>query len=163
MYSPAACWPVAANGKVFIVAPDRYMTAFDAETGEVIWRETLPNNRVRESMGLSEDQQLVYAKTMDGKIIGVSTSSEKFDIAWESPLQLPYELNPAAITTYKNQVFIPTHSGLAVALNQQDGAIVWKYKTSNCLINTIKPINSKSVMVSTMDGKISYLKYKQHD
>jgi outer membrane protein assembly factor BamB/predicted MPP superfamily phosphohydrolase len=163
MYSPAACWPVAANGKVFIVAPDRYMTAFDAESGKVIWRETLANNRVRESIGLSVDEQLVYAKTMDGKIIGVSTSAENFKVSWESPLQLPYELNPAAITSYKDQVFIPTHSGLAVALNQKDGAIIWKHKTSNCLINTIKPISNNAVMVSTMDGKISYLKYKQHD
>jgi outer membrane protein assembly factor BamB len=34
MYSPAACYPVATGGKVFIVAPDRYMTVFDAETGK---------------------------------------------------------------------------------------------------------------------------------
>src|SRR5690606_20877194 len=30
MLSPAACYPVGANGRVFIVAPDRYMTALDA-------------------------------------------------------------------------------------------------------------------------------------
>ncbi|HET8830218.1 MAG TPA: PQQ-binding-like beta-propeller repeat protein, partial [Pelobium sp.] len=157
MYSPAACKPVATNGKVFIVAPDRYMTAFDAENGKVIWRETLQNNRVRESMGLSEDEKLVYAKTMDGKVFGASTQTNDFNINWRSSLQLPYELNPAAITTYNNKIFVPTHSGLAVALHQRDGSVLWKYKVSNCLINTIKPISKDQVVVSTMDGKLTCL------
>lgn len=159
MFSPAACQPVAANGKVFIVAPDRYMTAFDAESGAVVWRKTLPDNRVRESLGLSEDGMIVYAKTMDGKIFGVATTANDFKITWQSPLQLPYELNPATIISFKDKVFVPTHSGLAVALNQKDGSVLWKYKTSNCLINTIKPSNKKEVLVSTMDGKITCLKY----
>ncbi|HEX7365692.1 MAG TPA: PQQ-binding-like beta-propeller repeat protein [Pelobium sp.] len=159
MYSPAACQPVAANGKVFIVAPDRYMTAFDAANGHVIWRKTLPDNRVRESMGLSEDGKIVYAKTMDGKVFGVSTLTNDFKISWQSPLQLPYELDPAAITTYSNKIFVPTHSGLAVALDSNDGSVLWKYKTSNCLINTIKPMGKNQVLISTMDGKITCLKY----
>lgn len=159
MYSPAACQPAVADGKIFIVAPDRYMTAFNTENGEMIWRKTLPENRVRESMGLSENGEVVYAKTMDGKIIGVSTKSDDFIVSWQSPLQLPYELNPAAITTFKDKVFIPTHSGLAVALRSSNGEVLWQYKTSNCLINTIKPISENEVVVSTMDGKISYLKF----
>jgi outer membrane protein assembly factor BamB/predicted phosphodiesterase len=32
LLSPAACWPVAADGKVFVAAPDRYLTAIDAST-----------------------------------------------------------------------------------------------------------------------------------
>src|ERR1035438_1471853 len=59
MYSPAACWPIAANGKVFIVAPDRVMTALDAKTGEQLWRASAYN--VRESIGLSQNQ------TRDGR------------------------------------------------------------------------------------------------
>jgi len=32
LLSPAACWPVAASGKVFIVATDRKLTAIDSRT-----------------------------------------------------------------------------------------------------------------------------------
>lgn len=135
------------------------MTAFDAESGAVVLRKTLPDNRVRESLGLSEDGMIVYAKTMDGKIFGVATTANDFKITWQSPLQLPYELNPATIISFNDKVFVPTHSGLAVSLNQKDGSVLWKYKTSNCLINTIKPLNKKEVLVSTMDGKITCLKY----
>ncbi|MGN6247272.1 MAG: outer membrane protein assembly factor BamB family protein, partial [Ginsengibacter sp.] len=83
MYSPAACFPVATKGKVFIVAPDRYMTVFDANTGDVIWRKKNPKYRVRESMGLSKDSSLVYAKTMEGELIGVSTSLPDMQITWK--------------------------------------------------------------------------------
>ncbi|GEO08893.1 outer membrane protein assembly factor BamB family protein [Segetibacter aerophilus] len=38
MFSPAGCRPVATNGKVFIVAPDQYMTCFDATDGHIVSR-----------------------------------------------------------------------------------------------------------------------------
>ncbi|MFZ0472469.1 MAG: PQQ-binding-like beta-propeller repeat protein, partial [Bacteroidales bacterium] len=63
MLSPAACVPVAVNNKVFVVAPDRKMTCLDAMTGNVIWQSDLGGNTVRESMGISADSTLVYAKT----------------------------------------------------------------------------------------------------
>ena len=75
MLSPAACVPVAVNNRVFVVAPDRKMTCLDAMTGEVIWQSDLGGNTVRESMGISADSTLVYAKTMDGKVISVRVDS----------------------------------------------------------------------------------------
>jgi outer membrane protein assembly factor BamB/predicted phosphodiesterase len=160
MFSPAACYPVVANGKVFIVAPDRYMTALDAENGSQVWRATIPTNRVRESIGISEDKSMVYAKTMDGKVFGVSTSSKDFEIIWNSSLALPYEISPTAISTAKDLVFIPSNSGLASALDKDNGDVIWQYKTSNTLINTLQPYQKNKVLVSTMDGKITCLKYK---
>src|SRR5690606_10486318 len=97
MLSPAACYPVGANNRIFIVAPDRYMTALDAARGTVIWRKKMDNYRVRESIGLSADRSMVYAKTMDGQLIGVSTKANDMRIVWQSSLQLPYELAPTAI------------------------------------------------------------------
>ena len=37
-FSPAAVWPVAAEGKVFIADPQRALTAIDINNGETIWR-----------------------------------------------------------------------------------------------------------------------------
>jgi outer membrane protein assembly factor BamB len=115
MFSPAACYPVAANGRVFIVAPDRYMTAFEASTGKVIWRKQEPKIRVRESMGVSSDGSLIYVKTMDGNLLGISSLADSMQVAWKSTLQLPYELCPSAIVEDKGVVFVPTHSGIAKA------------------------------------------------
>lgn len=159
MLSPAACYPVAAHGRIFIVAPDRFMTALDANRGTVIWRKKLEKYRVRESMGLSTDQTLVYAKTMDGQLIGVSTTANDMDIIWQSALQLPYELAPTAIIETNKTILVPSNSGLLSAINRDTGKISWQYKISNCLINPLLVLHKNKVVVSTMDGKIINLIY----
>lgn len=154
MFSAAACYPVVSNGRVFIVAPDRFMTCLDLETGNVIWREKKDPIRVRESMGLSVDGQYVYVKTMDGNLLGVSTTADQMDVSWESALQLPYELTPSAIIAKGKFVFVPSHSGLVSAVSVGDGLVSWQYKLSNAMVNPIFVLNENQIIASTMDGMI---------
>jgi outer membrane protein assembly factor BamB len=158
MYSPAACWPVAAGGRLFIVAPDQVMTAFDAATGSVVWRSRAPKLRVRESMGLSADSLLVYVKTMDGAVIGVSTRADSLQIGWRSPVELGYELAPTVLIEYAGVVLVPTHSGTVWALGRKNGELLWKYKASNCMVNGVLPIGGGEFVISTMDGKLTCVK-----
>lgn len=157
MYSPAACWPVATNNRIFIVAPDRIMTVFNAENGTVVWRKGNPKWKVRESMGLSSDSTLVYTKTMQGELCGFSTTSDTMQLAWHPDVQLGYEICPSPIVEKNNIVYLPTGSGLVVAVSRQSGKVLWKYKVSNCLVNGILALDEHTVIVSTMDGKITSL------
>lgn len=159
MLSPAACYPVGANGRIFLVAPDRYMTALDAQSGAEIWRHHVDTIRVRESMGLAVDSQFVYVKTMDGNVYGMSATADSMEIAWTSALQLPYELTPSAIATNGTQVFVPSHSGLLSALDARTGDVVWQHKITNGMVNPILPLGRRQVVASTMDGKIVKLKF----
>lgn len=162
MLSPAACYPVGSNGRVFIVAPDRYMTALDAATGEVIWRENKEKEtgiRVRESMGLSEDGSMVYVKTMDGNLLGISTTADHMEVVWQSALQLPYELAPTAIMAADGLVFVPSHSGLLSAVDVASGAVKWQYKLSNAMINPMLITQDRELVVSAMDGVVCLIKY----
>jgi outer membrane protein assembly factor BamB len=154
MFSPAAVYPVATKGRLFIVAPDRYMTAFDAKSGKVLWRKQDPLNRVRESMGLSQDSSLVYAKTMDGDLIGVSASADSMQITLRSDKLFGYEIAPTAITTHKNVIFVPSDRGVIAAVNSADGSVIWKHKISNSMISNVRPIGDKKVVVVSMDGKV---------
>ncbi len=159
MFSPAACYPVAVNNRIFIVAPDRYMTALDAETGKEIWREQKKDIRVRESMGISADGKLAYVKTMDGQLYGISTSADSMQVAWKSELQLPYELAPSAIVESNGVVYVPSHSGMVSAIDRNSGKVLWKHKSSNSLMNPVMPLGKNKVVVSTMDGKVTCLEY----
>jgi len=159
MYSPAACYPVATDGKVYIVAPDRYMTVFNAENGKVLWRKNDPLNRVRESMGLSKDSTLIYAKTMEGILIGISTAEPDMKIIWQSNTQLNYDIAPTAITEFQGVVYVPSNSGIITAVTRLDGSILWKHKISNALITNITPLDKNKVIVSTMDGRIVELRF----
>jgi outer membrane protein assembly factor BamB len=159
MFSPAACFPVATHNRIFIVAPDRYMTAFDATKGSVLWRKQMPDLRVRESMGLSKDSSLVFVKTMEGNVYGISTSADTMQLVWKSEVSLGYEICPTAIVEKNNIVFVPTQSGIVIALDRASGKILWKHKTSNGLVTNLLPLENNEVLVTTMDGKISLLKY----
>jgi len=72
---------------------------------------------------------------------------------------LPYELDPAAIIENKGVILVPTHAGLACAVDRKSGKVLWQYKISNCLLNPIMPINKNTVLVSAMDGKLTCLEY----
>ena len=70
-FSPAAVWPVSADGKVFITDPERAMTAIDINSGQTVWRTY--RSTVRETIGLSEDGERLYSKTMNDSIVCYST------------------------------------------------------------------------------------------
>jgi outer membrane protein assembly factor BamB len=135
------------------------MTAFDSQTGNVIWRKTAPGVRMRESIGLAADSSQTFIKTMDGNLYGVSATADTMQLLWKSPIEMGYELNPAAAVERDGVIFTPTHSGVVYAVNRNDYTLMWKYKLSNCLVNAVLPIGNRKVLVSTMDGKLACIGY----
>ena len=119
----------------------------------------MKDTKVRESMGLSADSSIVYVKTMDGQLDGISTKADTMQISWRSYLQLPYELCPSPIIEHSGIIYVPTDSGNACAVDRNSGDVLWEYKSSNCLINSIMPVAGNKVIVNAMDGKITCLEY----
>ena len=159
MFSPASCVPVAAGNRLFVVAPDRFMTCFNASTGEVIWRKGDPNIRVRESMGLSADSSMVYVKTMDGDVLGISALANTIEIKWRGAKNMGYDISPSVVQEHDGLVFALSNSGMIYAFNRHEGSLAWMYKVSNCLVNPISFLKDRKLMVTTMDGKIVCLEY----
>ena len=157
--SPAACVPVAVNDRLYVVSPDRKMACIDALTGELIWRSDLGGYKVRESMGISADSTLVYAKTMDGQVIGVNTGSPEAVIVWTANVNTGYDIAPGVITEKDGVVFIPTDKGFIYAIAREDGRLLWVHRISSCLINHILPLGSNSLVCSSMDGVVTRLSF----
>ncbi|MDP2887631.1 MAG: PQQ-binding-like beta-propeller repeat protein, partial [Bacteroidota bacterium] len=158
MLSPAAVWPVAANGKVFIVAPDRRMTALDAKTGAEIWDSG--QYSCRESIGISKDGKLVYIKNMtEGNFLAFSTSAKEQSLVWNCEAGLGYEIAPSPITENRKLIFVPTTSGTIVAIDKTTHQVAWKYKISNALINAIQPVGENELLVTVLDGRVACLKF----
>ncbi len=155
MLSPAQVVPVITHGRVYIVSPDRYMTVLDAGTGNLLWRFTDPQHRVRESIGVSEDGNTVYAKTMDGTLVAIDATTPERKIRWISQGEtMGYELAPTPVVEISNTVLAPTDKGLIYAYRASDGAFLWKYRISSGLITMILPGKKNEVYVSAMDGKV---------
>jgi len=165
LLSPAACWPIGASGKIFIVAPDRKMTALDAATGNEIYRTG--EYVVRETIGLSEDASKFYVRTMgelSGKssatICAFSTSASKPEKVLELNLKCGYDHNAAMIVEKNGTIFYGSKSGVVYSADAKTGALKWEHKLCNGVINTLAPVSSHEVLATDFDGRITLLDAK---
>ena len=158
-YSPAAVWPVAANGKVFIADPKRALTAIDLRTGQTVWRTF--QSQVRESIGLSEDGQRIYAKTMNDSIVCYTTQKQEANQIWATDAGFGYEHAPCMLPEKDGIVYTSTNDGVVCALDGQTGSIIWQHKIGNSLINTVVPLGSRRVLISSTDGTVILLKIQK--
>ncbi len=159
MLSPAQVVPVFAHGRVYLASPDRYMTVLAEQTGRVIWRHKDSELRARESIGISEDGNTIYAKTMDGQLIALDATTAERVVKWVSTGEdMGYELAPTPVVEKNGVVYAPTDKGLIYAYRASDGAFLWKYRVSFGLINMILPADRGEVYVSAMDGRLVKLK-----
>ncbi|MCI0522167.1 MAG: PQQ-binding-like beta-propeller repeat protein, partial [Bacteroidales bacterium] len=159
MLSPAACVPVAAADRVFVVAPDRKMACLDASDGTLIWHSDLGGQTVRESMGLSADGSLVFAKTMDGNLIGVRADGSEERVSWKGDVNTGYDIAPAVIPESDGVVFIPTDKGIIYAVSRDDGSLLWIHRISSCLINQVSPAGPGRIVCTSMDGVVTMLRF----
>jgi outer membrane protein assembly factor BamB len=155
LYSPAACWPVAASGKVFIVAPDRFMTAIDAKTGTTIWRSK--QHQVRECVGISEDSKQIYVRCMTDTVIAFSSSAPSPKEIWATNCGYGYDIDPSMPIERDGVVYFGTKNGLIFALNAQSGTILWEHRIGVTIASTPVPLGKRCVVVSDLDGRISLL------
>lgn len=153
LYSSAACWPVAANGRVFIVAPDRRMTALELGAGREVWRTDRWG--VRESIGLSEDGKRVYVRTTQDIIAAVSTVAGSPESVWETNAGFGYDINSAMIVEKDGVVFYGTKNGLLLALDAATGTVKWRHRVGVALLDTVTPLSSREVVVTDFDGCVS--------
>ena len=157
-FSPAAVWPVAADGKVFITDPQRAMTAIDIETGNTVWRTF--QSMVRETIGLSEDKERIYSKTMNDSIVCYSTKGNQPHKLWTSNVGFGYEHAPSMQVEKNGVVFGSTKEGLIFALEAATGKVLWKHKTGNSLISTVVPLDNNRVLFTATSGETGMLKFK---
>lgn len=154
-YSPAVCTPVVSDEMVCIVAPDRKLTAIEIESGKELWRTD--KYQVRETIGISNDERKIFIRTMNDTILSLPCSSELKEPIWITDCKFGYDISSAQIVEKDGTIFYPTKNGLVFALNSEDGKILWKYKVSNGFVNTITPIDKNNLVITALDGKITFL------
>jgi outer membrane protein assembly factor BamB len=158
LYSPAACWPVAGDGKIFIVAPDRYATAIDKESGKTVWR----SNRfmVRESIGISGDRTRVFVKTMRDTVVAFAATADQLTPLWISDCGYGYEHAPSMLLEKNGSLYFGTRKGEVYCLDAMNGQVRWKFRIDKSLVNTVTPVSANSVLATTLSGSIVYLSTK---
>ncbi len=154
-YSPAACIPVIKNDIVYIVAPDRYLSAIDVITGQTLWRTN--ESTVRESIGISNDGNFIYGKTMNDTLAVFSTGRQLQIAAWKLNIGYGYEHTPSMLIEKGGNVYFGTRNGVVYAIDVVQKKVAWAYKIDNSMVNTVNVINKKNIIAATMDGKVTLL------
>ncbi len=156
-FSPAAVIPVSSGNKIFIVAPDRYWTALDKNSGKIIWRTN--EFKVRETIGISDDKQVIYSRTLDEHIIAISALDNAPKVLWNRQIPFGYDHAPSMLIENDNTLIFGTKNGLINGINSKNGDLLWQYKFGNSIINTVVPISKKEFIISTVEGKVARIKY----
>jgi outer membrane protein assembly factor BamB/predicted phosphodiesterase len=154
-FSPASCIPVVADGVIYIMAPDRVVSAIEASTGKTLWRSK--DGGVRESIGISEDGKWIYGKSMQDTIVVYATSRDQQFAAWKLHAGFGYEHVPSMLIEKNGLVFFGTRNGVVYCIDPSEKKVVWAHKIDNSMVNTVRVISKNRLVVSTMDGKLVLL------
>lgn len=154
-FSPAACIPVAHDSVVYVVCPNRTLYAIDATTGATLWQNS--ETRVRESIGISQQGNYVYGKTMQDTVVAYATGRTAQHPAWVMNAGFGYEHVPSMLIEKDGELFFGTRNGVVYDIDPAHRKINWAYKIDNSMVNTVRVINSMQIIASTMDGKVVML------
>lgn len=152
LFSPANCVPVIRDNRVIIVAPDRYMTSISLLNGNTLWRSH--TYTVRESQGLSEDGQTVFAKLMDGRLLAVSATDTAFRPLWVTDAGLGYEHAPCRVIAYKGVVYLGSRHGVVVAVDEKTHVVLWRVQCGYSEVNQFTVDKAGAIYFSLAEGKV---------
>jgi outer membrane protein assembly factor BamB len=142
---------------LFIVAPDRQMTALQLLSGTQVWRSA--GTAVRESIGISGDGRAVFVRAMNDLICAFDAASSEPRKLWEANLRFGYDINSAMLAERDGKLFYGTKNGLVFALNARSGALLWKHRVGVGLVNTVLPLPGDRLLLTDFDGQIVLLCY----
>ncbi|MCD6204498.1 MAG: PQQ-binding-like beta-propeller repeat protein [Candidatus Marinimicrobia bacterium] len=158
LYSPAAVWPVATRGKVFISAPDRYMSCINAGDGSTLWRSN--RYKVRETVGISEDGLTVFARTMWDTVFAIDPSADSLETIWVDSVGYGYDIDPSMPVEKGGTLFFGTKDGYVYALDAETGEAKGIHRMGVALVNTVVPLDNRRVVATSMDGKVVLLNFE---
>lgn len=154
LFSPGNVVPVVTSDKVMIVAPDRVTTALNRRDGTQLWREK-NNNKVRESLGRSQDGTVAYAKTMDGEVVAMSTKGNSYQQLWKADANFGYEHAPCIVIEHRGYVLMGSRRGMLAVFDARTHQLVFNYKLGSSEVNgfEIDP-SSGDIYCSLIEGAI---------
>jgi outer membrane protein assembly factor BamB len=138
---------------VFIVAPDRHMTALRVSDGSQVWRSGAVE--VRESIGLSDDGDRVYVRAMRDLLCALASAAEVPQKVWETNAGFGYDINSAMPVEKDGVLFYGTKNGMIIALDGNTGEMLWQHKLGPGLVNTLVPLSARAVLATDFDGVVA--------
>jgi len=142
--------PVVAEGIVFAMDAEADVTAFDAGSGDELWRsKTAPKDDDEGSFlggGIAYDNGRILVTGGYAQVVALDAKTGK--LLWRAPVEAPIR---AAPTVNGGRVFAVTVENQVVALAASSGRQLWTYSgasTSTILMGTAAPAVDGGVVIA---------------
>lgn len=115
--------PIVAEGKVFAMDTENYVTAYEASSGKRLWRMIVVPEEAEDDAfggGLAYDSGKVYVTT--GAAEALALDASKGDILWRQSVTAPVRSGP---TVSASRVFAVSVDNQLHALDARDGGKLW--------------------------------------
>ncbi len=159
-YSPAACVPVLAHGKVFVADPGKFVMALKPETGEELWRSDLAKGR--ESIAVSEDLSRLYLKSVEDSLVAISAAADCYQSVWSVDCRYGNSINPTPVEEKEGMVYAVCDNGCVYAVDAEARELSWAWKVAGVPLSCSLALGNDQLLVASRDGKISYLKFHRN-
>lgn len=120
-----AAGPIVAAGKVFTIDAQAEVRAFDAQSGRLIWRASIPSGGESRAAafggGVSFGSDRIYATSGWGQIVAFDAATGKQ--IWKTSLSAPLRGAPAV---EGDRLVVITQDNQLVALSATDGKTLWE-------------------------------------
>ena len=152
--------PIVANGLLYTIDTASVVSAFDAQSGKIIWRTELTPNREDDGHiqgGIAFENGRVFAGTGFAEVIAIDGKSGKE--IWRRKVSGPIRSAP---TVRGGRVFATTIDNKLHALSVHDGKTLWNHsgsQESTILLGTASPaVGNGVVVVPYTSGEVVALK-----
>ncbi len=157
-FSPGACWPIIADGNIFVQSSDKVLRAYNTQ-GSVIWENTSALGR--ESIGISQDKSTLYVKGTANTFTAFNLKEKGYPVKWETAMPYEYNYIPTAPLhiAQKGVILAADTFGTVCAVDDNGKGLQWQYKISNCAVTSFCNTADGDAIAMTMDGKIVRLSF----
>ena len=154
-YSPAACTPVTNGENVYVVSPDKKVSAIDLLLGKTVWQEDKYN--AWESIGISDIGHRLYIKAYKDRFHILSAKTGK----WVKELNLNFDLDtmPTTPIEWNSNVLFGLKDGNTYKIDK-DFKVEHLFFMGTSRVHTIELMGDGRFAASNMDGKIIFFKLK---
>jgi outer membrane protein assembly factor BamB len=94
---------------------------------------------------------------MQDTLVAFATNRTAQRPAWVMNAGFGYEHVPSMLIEKEGQLFFGTRNGVVYAVDPAQQKISWEHKIDNSMVNTVRVLDKKRIIASTMDGKVTLL------
>ncbi len=153
--------PVMADGRIFALDSRARVSAFEAETGDRIWRKELTPRRQSAQTGfgggVAYEDGRVFVSTGFGHIHALDAATG--DEIWMKKFSVPFRASP---TADGGRVFVTTTDNQLQVLASSDGRVLWDHQgiseTAGLLGSASPAVAGEIVVVPYTSGEIYALR-----